>query len=437
MIYLIAAAGAVVLVLTLFVALLFRRVVPTNIVQIVQRRAETTSYGTNQGAGNVYYQWPSWLPAIGVTIISLPVSNFNLSLRDYEAYDKDRVPFVVDVAAFFRIKDTAIAAQRVASIAELERQLLLIVQGAVRKVLASDVIDSIMVERSKFGAQFSSEVETQLEQWGVESVKSMELMDLRDAPTSKAIANIMAKKTSHIEMESRSAVANNKRAAEIAEVEAQQAVMVRQQEAQQAVGERTATKDQAVGIAQQQAKQEVLTQEQTTREREMAVRRVSEVRTAEIDRDKQVVAADQDKQTRVIRAEGQLEAQRREAEGARVIGVAKGDADRAVLMAPVAAQIELAKEIGANPAYQNYLAMLKAIDAHIAVGSKQAEALTAANIKVIANAGTATEGVKNAMQLFSSKGGTELGAMIEGLAQTPMGEAFLGKFGISDTEAKS
>lgn len=196
--------AAIFLVVAIMLAIMYRKVVSTNMVHIVQRRRKTVPYGTGQPAGNVYYKWPAWVPYFGVTVIALPVSNFDLSLKDYEAYDKDRVPFMVDVVAFFRIEDTASAAQRVASLAELKEQLSQIVQGAVRKVLASDVIDNIMLERSKFGIAFTNEVAEQLKQWGVESVKSMELMDIRDGSSgSKAISNIMAKKTSHIEMLSR------------------------------------------------------------------------------------------------------------------------------------------------------------------------------------------------------------------------------------------
>jgi len=235
-------AGGVFL-LWLFLLFFYRVVVHTNMVHIVQSKKKTTSYGTGQEGKNVYYAWPSWVPYFGVTVIKLPVSNFDLSLKNYEAYDKDRVPFMVDVTAFFRIKDTSKAAQRVESVHELEGQLSLIVQGAVRKVLASDNIDSIMLERSKFGNEFTAEVREQLSEWGVESVKSMELMDIRDGHDSKVIFNIMAKKTSHIEMESRTEVANNNKTARTAEIEAEQIVAIREQESEEAIGKRTAEKE--------------------------------------------------------------------------------------------------------------------------------------------------------------------------------------------------
>ncbi len=423
--------GVVGFVFSLIIAsFMMRTVVSTNMVHVVQSRRKTTPYGTGQKAGNVYFRWPSWIPALGVTVIRLPVSNFDLSLLAYEAYDRDRVPFIVDVTAFFRIEDTAVAARRVVNVKELEEQLSLIVQGAVRKVLADDVIDSIMLERAKFGNAFTEEVGDQLKEWGVTSVKSMELMDIRDGEGSRNVTNIMAKKTSFIEMESRTEVAENTKKAETAEIESQQVIDVRAQEAAEAVGQRTAEKDKAVGIAEQQSRQEVLTQEKLTKERTMAVHRVEQVKQEEIEKDRQVVAAEQDKQTRVIRAEGELEAQQKEAEAIRVVGVARADAEKAMKLAPVMAQIELAKEIGANDGYQQYLAMLEAIKAHIVVGQEQAKALQTADVKVIANEGNAGEGMNRVMDLFSSKGGTNLSAMVEAFAQTPLGTAVLGQMGV-------
>ena len=75
----IALAGGIAL-FALLLMVIFRRVVPTNMVHIVQSSKKTTSYGTNRENGNVYYSWPSWVPGFGVTVIELPVSNFDLSL---------------------------------------------------------------------------------------------------------------------------------------------------------------------------------------------------------------------------------------------------------------------------------------------------------------------------------------------------------------------
>ncbi len=416
----IAVASLVGLVVIL--ALIFRRVVPTNMVHIVQSSKKTTSYGTGKENGNVYYQWPSWVTMFGVTVSTMPVSNFDLELKGYTAYDKDRVPFAADITAFFQIEDTNIAAQRVENFGELRAQLQSIVQGVVRKILASDNIDSIMLERSKFGEAFTEEVTEELKNWGVKPVKNMELMDIRDAEGSQVIENIMAKKKSKIEMESRVEVAQNRRDAEIAEIEARQATDVRDQEAAQIVGQRTAEKDKAVGIANEQAQQDIKEQQRETTEREMSIAKVREVRQAEIDKEKAVVKAGEERETTIIVAEGQLEAERKNAEGIKVKGEAEAEAKKLMELAPIRAQIELAQEIGENEGYQQYLVAIEAIAAQLQVGVAQAKALEAADIKVIANGGSASEGMNGAAGILSSKTGQNLNGMLETLAQSDQGK---------------
>lgn len=409
----------------ILISILLRVVVPTNMVHTVQSRRRTTSYGAGQRAGNVYYNWPSWVPLIGVSRIILPVNNFELSLSGYEAYDKDRVPFRLDLTAFFRIADTNVAAARIANTKELVAQLHFIVQGAARKILATHDIHQIMVDRATFGAQFTQEVATELANWGVEPVKNMELMDVRDAEGSRVIADIMAMKASNIQMTSRIEVANNMRAAQTAEIAARQEVEVREQEAQQVVGQRTAEKDKQVGIATEKAAQEVQAEAAVTREREMQVVRVSTMRQAEITKDQQVVAATQDKETTILRADGDLQATKLTAEGIRVEGNAKADAEKALQLAPVAAQIELAREIGQNEGYQAYLVSIRGVEAYTAVGVEQAKAIGQADVKVIANTGDTVQGVHDAMGLISPRGGTAIGGMLEALKNTPEGAALL------------
>lgn len=420
-----------------------RVVVSTNAMHIVQSTKHTISYGKDQTAGNVYYKWPSWLPGVGVRVIVLPVSVFSVTLDGYAAYDKGRVPFLIDIMAFFRITDSNMAAQRVSSEKELEGQLHGILQGVCRTILANSEIEEILAGRSQFGKMFTDEVDENLKQWGVQSVKQIELMDIKDANNSKVIDNIMAKKKSLIEKESRVAVAENMRAAAVAEVEANRQVQLSQQEAQEQVGIRTAEKAQKVGIAEQTAQQAVQQANAATAEKVMAVQRVNTVRTAEIQRDAQVVAADQLRQTLVIKAdaqkqtaiidaegekakitlvaEGTLSQAQLNAKGIQVEGDAKGAAETAILLAPVTAQLTLAKEIGSNEKYQTYLVSVRTIEKEQAVGIAQAEALKAADIKVIANTGEVIGGVKGVMDLFSSKGGTAIGSALEALKQTPAG----------------
>lgn len=448
---LLGIAGSVFAVVVLvFLAFSFRVVVSTNETHILQRVKSTVSYGKDQPSGNVYYRWPAWIPFLGVRVSVLPVSVFAQNLNDYAAYDKGRVPFVIDVVGFFRIVDSNVAAQRVSDMKQLVSQLEYILKGAIRTILASSEIEEILEGRSKFGEMFTKEVDAQLGEWGVHSVKCLELMDIRDANDSKVISNIMAKKKSLIESQSRIEVAKNIQTAMMAEVDAKRAVDIRNQEAQEQVGIRTAEREQQVGIQTQKAFQAVKEQERETAVRTMAVVEVQTVRKAEIDRATQLVVADQTKQTKVIYADGekqqniihaegerqqtilvadgQLEAAKRNAEAIRVEGVAKGEAEQAILMAPVNSQITLAKEIGQNGGYQAYLITIRQIEAGQVVGVEQAKALEKATIKVIANTGSGpVDGVKDVMGLFTPKGGTMLGAALEAFKSTDAGAALLAR----------
>ena len=422
------------------IAINLRRVVPTNEVHIVQSSKLTTSYGNDTGHGNTYYQWPTWIPVIGVLKSVLPLNNFKLLLEDYESLDSGRLPFVVDIQAFFRIVDFNKAAARMRSFTELNDQLNAIVKGAARVVLAASDIEEILSSRATLGKRFTDEVSDKLSnEFGIAVVGHIELMDIRDTGESRVIHQIMDKKKSHIEMESRTEVAKNKKTAAMAEIEAQKEVDVQAQSAKQEVGLRTTMNERQVALAQQEKIQAVKEQEKLTKEKEMAVNEVQNVRTAEITRKVNVVqaqeyqqtatlAAETKKTTLLLEAEGALEAKRREAEGIALEGKAKADAQEAMLLAPVNAQTTLAKEIGSNDSYQRYLISVEQIKANQAVGTAQAQALQAAQIKVIANSGNVASGINSIGDLLSSKGGTEVGAMLEGFSNTEVGSKILKNF---------
>jgi len=439
MIYIILGSVLALTLITLAIWVIsLRRVVSTNEVHIIQSSRKTVSYGKDQESGNTYYEWPSWIPVIGIQVIKFPVSVFSLRLRDYEAYDNGRLPFILDLEAFFRIDNSNIAAQRVSHFQELNAQLTSILQGAARTILASKTIEEIMQGRAEFGDAFTREVNEQLKAWGVTTVKNIELMDIRDSNGSKVIHNIMDKKKSEIDRESRVVVAENKKAAENAEIDAQREVEINRQLAEKQVGIKTAEKDKEVGIANEKSQQEIKEQQKITTERVMEVARVEQVKSAEINKDVNVVRAQEQKETEVVKAEGEktktvliaeglMEAQRREAEGVLAIGSANAEAEKLIQLAPVEAQIVLAKEIGENANYQQYLVTIRQVEAAQAVGIEQAKALEKADIKVIANNGSVTGGISSLGELFTSQGGTNIGALLEGIVQTPAGKAIFDK----------
>jgi flotillin len=426
-------------------------------VHINQSGVGTQAYGRNLENGNVYYQWPTWIPKLGITTIVLPTSIFDIELEAYDAYDKDRLPFTVDVKAFFKVEKAEDAAQRVENFKELRSQLKDILKGSIRSILAGSDIEAILSDRSKFGDEFTKEVSEQLASWGVNTVKNIEFMDIRDSHGSKVIENIMAKKKSEIEMQSRIEVANNQKTAEMAEIDAVRESNIRNEDAQREVGEKEAERKRLVGIADEMAKQEIKEAAKVTAEKDMAVQRVEEEKRAEIDRNVAKIAADKDRDVQIIEAEAQAASAEREkqelshkaeaeliqeqkkAEGiravgdaeaskVRAIGTAEADALKAKELAPIKAQIELAREIGENDGYQQYLLGVEQIKAELEVGVVKAKALIESDIKIIANTGNAQEGFDSLMDVFSAKGGTQLGVVLEGLKNTPIGKELVKKF---------
>ena len=468
--------GAVVLLVILFWILSLRRVVSTNEVHIVRRGSKTETYGaplndeklnndaapadtktdkpiSNPNKGNTYYKFPVWVPGLGVSVTALPLKIIAIEIKNYEAFDKDRVPFVVDIQSFFRISDYVVAASRIQNMDELSKQLQAIVEGAVRSILAKDYLNDIMGERSKYGQQFTEEVEEELRAWGVVAVKNIELMDVRDARGEEVISNIMAKKKSDIAKDSRIAVAKNNQQAREQEIESEREIALKEQDKIKEVGLREAEVSKEVGIANEQSNQAVKEQAKLTKERDMEVRKVEAIRQAEIDRESTIISAEAEKRKTEINAEaakrkteldadaalvlttknaeGRLVMSTKTAEGIRLEGEAKADAEKQMQLASVEAQLALAKEVGENQGYQTYLIQVRQIEAQEKVGMAQAENIKGADIKIVAGGGNVSDGVKNVVDVFTPAGGFNLAGALEALGGTEAGQALLEKLGLT------
>jgi flotillin len=294
--------------------------------------------------------------------------------------------------------------------------------------MAKAKLEDIMEERSVYGQQFTDEVKEQLQEWGVVAVKNIELMDIRDSKDSNVIENIMAKKKSEIEKDSRITVATNKKLAQEAEIEAAREIEVKQAEKERIVGERNAEKDQMIGVANEKAKQQIAQEAEETAKNELAIEKVRQVTSATIKQEKEtidaetvkkttIINADQDKEKMKIDAEAQkekvridAEAQKEkvkmesdavkyqtetiaeadknakekeataiktlkeaEAEGIKAVGTANADAEKQMQLARVTAEITLAEKIGNNEGYQEYLVNLEVVKQQANVAVEQAK----------------------------------------------------------------
>jgi flotillin len=336
--------------------------------------------------------------------------------------------------------------------------------------MAKSDLESIMEERSIYGEQFTRDVRDELAEWGVIPVKNIELMDIQDAKDSNVIVNIMAKKKSEIEKESRVTVAVNMQKAQEAEIESAKEVEVKKAAADQSSGEAQARSSQAVGIARQKSEQAIAEEKKVTAEKNMAVEQVNTVKAAEIAKEAAIVAANQQKETVKISAdagkyqkevdaqaqksvieidaearknavqktaeaekyrieqvaEATLVQQQNEAKGKQAVGLAEAEAEKAQQLAGVTAQTTLAKEVGENKEYQQYLIAVEQIKASRDIGIDQARNIGQADIKILANSGDIQSGIEKVADVFSSKGGSALNGLFESLKQTPEGESLVG-----------
>ena len=135
------------------------------------------------------------------------------------------------------------------------------------------------------------------------------------------------------------------------------------------------------------------------------------------------------------KAEGSLITSTKQAEGIKLEGVAKAEAEKKMQLASVEAQLTLAKEIGENQGYQNYLIQIRQVEANEKVGLAQAENIKGADIKIIVGAGDVAGGITNAMGALSPKGAFNLAGMLETLSSTDDGKSLLTKLGIGKQEA--
>ncbi len=455
--------------LFLYIVTQLRKVVPTNEAHVVQQASKSVTYWKSVNEwknGNSYLAWPSWVPVVWVSIQKLPLSIFDLQLNDYKAYDSGKVPFQVDITAFFEIQTPETAAQKVYTIGELKDQLNETLKWVVRKVLASKDIVEIMESRVEIKDEFYSQVLWAVKSWGIK-LQNVEFMDIRDAEWSQVVTNIMMKKRSQIEAESqievaenqknatiekenkfaeaRSAAAKAKSAADIIASDAERDAEIKVIENEKLTQNQEIEKERILAIQKEEAKQKLYEAEKITKERELAVKQVEEEKNADIAKNIELIKADEQKQKVIIDSEAEKEQIRLKAEADKEAIELKAGAEKIEVELQASAEktriesiwIAKAKEIDyigtAQAKNKTQMAqalntfdaasldfMKKELDVSLSeiVDLEKAKALSKADVKVISTGANGWEWVKNFMDLFSANGGANIWAMVEAAKNT-------------------
>lgn len=453
-----------IIILFIIISIMLRKVVPTNEVHIVQRGNKSVAYGkfaeAEKGwtyAGNVYLAWPSWVPVLWVYVKKLPLYVFDIKLEWYQAYDLWKVPFVVDVTAFFYVHDPIKAASKIEDMQELKNQLSETLKWVIRKVLASKDIIEIMESRAEIKSEFYKEVLDAVKEWWVTS-KNVEFMDIRDPEdgTSHVISNIMKKKRSQIEADSQIEVAENqKRAtiekenkeaearaqaaqsksqADIIEYEARKQAELKKIENEKLIENKNIEKEEVINIQKEETKQRIYEKAKLTKEKELIVKQVEEEKKADIAKNIEIIKANKEKEKSIIDAQAEKttielkaeaekikinKAAEAEAEKIKMIWLAKAKEVDFLGTAEAKNKLEMAKAL--NSFSKDALAyMVKELDVKVSekVDFEKARALSNADIKVISTWANGWDWLESFMQLFSAKGWANLWAMVENLKNT-------------------
>lgn len=393
-------------VIWLILMMSWRRVVPTNEYHIVQRSNKTVEYGKDRPAGNSYYAIPSFIPIFWVTVQVMPGTIFDITINNYDAFDSGRVPFMVDIAGFFRIDNPAIAAQRIKTIDELNSQLSAIVSSVARTILGKMDINDILETRSSLWDSFMEEISKNVKEFGLVCTKNIELMKIYDTPGSSIIYNIQKKKESQIERDAKISIAENNKEAREKEIESERQIELARIDKEKQVGEADAENRKIVEIAKQQAYQKINIEKKETIARELEAKMVQETNEAEIAKQKKIIEEEQEKAVKVIKAEAEAETLKKIAEGRKAAAkndaeatiekaeaeakaiqkkaTAEAEGEKAKKEATVADQVKLLQEISKNQEYSKYLQAIKAIEMFGLAEQKKAEALQKADIKYLA-----------------------------------------------------
>jgi flotillin len=400
--------GCIFAVLVVIYLVTLRGVVPPKYADVVTRKGAVEIYSADKtvteerGTNTVYYQFPWWMPFIGVIVTRMSLENMEIKIENYQTFAKGNARFTIDASVYCRVNNVLEAAQRFPgkTMTDFKTGIQEIIIAAIRKTTANFAVEDVIAKRSEIADHVLSDIKDDMLRWGVEII-NVSIVDFKDSDHTSVIHDISAKKEAEINSLSRQEIATRKRQAEISEVEAYQAAQTRKIEVEESVGKREEEKNQVVSTEKKRAV-----------EKAMDVERASKVMFAEIEADAKVRTADGEKRMAIELAEGEkqkLELTGR-GEGAKIeaMGSAeaeiirkKGTSEADVLRAKKFAEAEgLDKYADAQRKQQEYATAIRTIEKDERIGLALAEALANATIKYYGSGKP-----EDFMDLFTPKGG--------------------------------
>lgn len=354
-----------------------------------------------EGKQSAYFYIPVFMRRIIVSLENVKHEINNIELRDIHF-----APFMCDITCWFKIANPDFAAEKLdvdaqGNIMESIRETLNAqVQGVVRAAAMKQEIMDLMQDRTKFGASVFTEVNGDLDEWGVQLVK-LEIIDFSDLPDTHVIQDYEARRESEISSMTRQTVAKNDQEAKVKEAEALNISETARIKSEQEVQMRDIERKELTGIRDENARLKVATQTDLANERQVLAEKTRTVGVAKYQAEAKVALADGEKLSQIKLAEGQREAT-----------VAIGTAEASVIeLKGTADAVAVEKKAEAQKKFQDAskdIEMAKiAADIKKTQFISMAEAIKTANLQIISK--------DMSFMGFGAEEGAGLGVLVENL----------------------
>ncbi len=378
---------------------LFRVIVPPEYADVIIRRRNRKVYCSDEKINpqrkSIYYKIPRWVPWVGMYVKRIPLKVIEIGVKDYETFAQRNARFICDVSVYGKVNDPTIAAQRWPgnSIQEFRDGIKEIIVAAIRNTTTKFPVEDVIAKKQEIASGIQESLEEDMRVYGfdVTNVAVVGISDPDDAKTT-VIRDISAKMEAEINAESRKQIAIKQKDAEIVEADSMEKSEVRKRQAEQQVGQAEQTKQEAIYIAEQKAQEEA-----------MKVQRIQKVRLAEIEKEAIVEQAEGKKMAQIKVKEG-------EAEGLARVGQAEADVIKAKGLSEAMAKEKMAEALNK---FNEAAKIIRSIEKEEKVGLAGMNALSTADLKLIS-----TGEITNFVDLFTAKGGANLGAMLDSLKKT-------------------
>jgi flotillin len=401
MIFLANAAWPLIITLGILIAILMviRVIVPPEYADVViqgkRRKIYCSDININKTKKAIYYKIPKWIPVIGMYVKRIPLKVIEIQVKDYETFAQRNARFICDVSVYGKVNDPEIAAQRWPgnTVQGFQEGIKEIIVAAIRNTTTKFPVEDVIAKKQEIADGIQQSLEEDMKVYGFD-VTNVAVVGISDPPegVTTVIRDISAKMESEINSESRKQIAIKQKDAEIVEADSREKSEVRKKMAEQKIGEAEQEKQKAIYITQQQAQEEA-----------MKVERIKNVKAAEIQKEAIIVEAEGKKLSVIRVKEG-------EAEGIAKVGGAEAQIIKAKGLAEAEAKEKMAQALNK---FNEAAKIIRDIEKDEKVGLAGMNALSQADLKLIS-----TGEVKSFVDIFSGKGGANIGAMFETIKNT-------------------